>query len=68
MVTSTVRAENGVMIPVKTDKPVRKSEIFEVMRKINACVCAVPVQIGDIILENVEGDANLIATGNYPEK
>ena len=68
VVTSTVRADNGEMIPVKTDKPVRKSEIFEVMRKINACVCAVPVQIGDVILENIEGDARLIATGNYPEK
>ena len=35
VVTSTVRAKSGEMIPVKTDKPVKKSEIFAVMRKIN---------------------------------
>ena len=38
VVTSTVRAEDGEMIPVKTDRPVRKDAIFEVMQKINATV------------------------------
>ena len=64
VVTSTVRAENGEMVPVKTDKPVRKSEIFAVMEKINKTVCKLPVKIGDILLENICDDAHLIATGN----
>ena len=39
VVTSTIRAENGEMIPVKTDKPVRKDAIFEVMKIINVTTC-----------------------------
>ena len=64
VVTSTVRASNGMMVPVKTDKPVKKSEMFTVMEKINKTVCELPVKIGDILLENISEDANLIVTGN----
>ena len=64
VVTSTVRAKNGMMIPVKTDRPVRKEDVFEVMRKINAATCNVPVKIGDVIIENISDDANLIVSGN----
>ena len=65
LVTSTVRAENGEMIPVKTDRPVRKEAIFEVMQKINATVCKLPVRLGDILVEGILDDANLIVTGNF---
>ena len=65
VVTSTVRAENGEMIPVKTDKPVRKDAIFEVMKKINTTTCKMPVKLGDILVENICDDANLIVTGNF---
>ena len=65
VVTSTVRAENGEMIPVKTDKPVRKDAIFEVMAKINAVVCKMPVALGDVLVENICDDVNLIVTGNF---
>ncbi len=64
VITSTVRTKDGRMVPVKTDKPVKKSEIFEVMQKINAFVCELPVRIGDILLENVSEDIHLIATRN----
>ncbi|MBE7067749.1 MAG: DUF1667 domain-containing protein [Clostridiales bacterium] len=64
VVTSTVRASNGMMVPVKTDKPVKKSEMFTVMEKINKTVCELPVKIGDILLENISEDANLIVAGN----
>ena len=65
VVTSTVRAENGEMIPVKTDRPVRKEAIFEVMQKINAVVCKMPVVLGEVLVENICDDANLIVTGNF---
>ena len=65
VVTSTVRAENGEMIPVKTDKPVRKDAIFEVMKKINETTCKIPVVLGDILIENICDGANLIVTGNF---
>ena len=65
VVTSTVRAENGEMIPVKTDRPVRKDAIFEVMKKINETTCKMPIALGDILVENICDDANLIVTGNF---
>ena len=64
VVTSTVRAVSGEMVPVKTDKPVKKSEMFEVMKKINALRCTLPVKIGDVLAENISDDANLIVAGN----
>ena len=65
VVTSTVRAENGEIIPVKTDKPVSKDAIFEVMKKINATSCKMPVALGDVLVENICDDANLVVTGNF---
>jgi CxxC motif-containing protein len=64
VVTSSVRATNGEMVSVKTDNPVPKAEIFEVMNKINAVTCKLPVKIGDVLLENVSEGVNLIATTN----
>ena len=65
VVTSTVRAENGEMIPVKTDRPVRKDAIFEVMKIINATTCKTPVAIGQVLVENICDDANLVVSGNF---
>ena len=65
VVTSTVRAENGEMIPVKTDKPVRKDCIFEVMKIINSTVCKSTVKLGEVLVEGICDDANLIVTGNF---
>ena len=65
VVTSTVRADNGEMIPVKTDRPVRKEAIFEVMQKINATTCKMPVSVGDVLVENICDDANLVVAGNF---
>lgn len=64
VVTSTVRAENGEMIPVKTDRPVKKSEIFQVMEKIRETVCELPIKIGDVLYEGIAEGCNLVATGN----
>lgn len=64
VVTSTVRAEDGRMVPVKTASPIKKAEIFEVMKKINAACCKLPVRIGDVIVENVGEGIDVIATAN----
>ena len=63
VITSTVRAKDGSLVPVKTDKPVKKSEIFSVLEKINAVVCDMPVTMGQVLVENIEGDANLVVSG-----
>ncbi len=64
VVTSTVRAKSGELIPVKTSKPVKKSEMFDIMRKINAASCELPVKIGDIIKADITEGVDLIATGD----
>ena len=64
VVTSSVRAENGEMVSVKTDKPVRKTEMFAVMDVIAKTICKLPVKIGDVLVENISDDANLVATSN----
>ena len=60
-ITSTVKCEDGSVLPVKTDKPIPKDKIFECMRIINAAVAPLPVSGGDIIIKDVFG-SNIIAT------
>lgn len=69
IVTSTIRVGDE-MVSVKTDKPVPKSLIFDVMKQINLIVAIAPIKIGDILLKNVCGtDSNIIASKNcYAKK
>ena len=62
VVTSTVKSDKGILVPVKTDKPVLKANIFEVIKKINSITCKTPINLGDVIIENIDSDANLVAT------
>ena len=64
VLTSTVKTKFGVMLPVKTDKPVAKNKIFEYIEKISAITINYHVKIGDIIMENIEDGVDLIATDN----
>lgn len=61
VLTTTVRTENDKIIPVKTDKPVKKSEIFDVMAIINGVRAKSGIKQGDIIVANITEDINLIA-------
>ena len=66
-VTSTIKVVNGseVRVPVKTSKPVSKAKMFDVMDKINKVLALAPIRIGDILIENVDGEgSNIIATKN----
>jgi len=64
IVTSTVRLEDGRMLPVKTERAVKKSDMLLVMEKINTIIAKAPVKIGDVIMEKISEDIDLIATGN----
>lgn len=64
ILTTTVRTVDNRMLPVRTDKPLPKEKVFEVMKKIREVKVVPPVQIGDIILANVHEDVNVIATKN----
>ena len=61
MVTTTIRCENGTVIPVKTSKPIPKDKVFECMDIINNHVCKLPIKMNQILIEDVFG-ANIIAT------
>ena len=61
--TSIMFAEDGTMVPVKTDKPVPKDKIFECMKEINEKTLILPIALGDIIISNIgETGANVICT------
>ena len=60
VVTSTVKTTCGKVVPVKTDRPISKKDMFEVMKVINSTVCSLPVKTGDIIIKDVFG-SNIIS-------
>lgn len=60
--TTTVRCENGKILPVKTDKPVPKEKIFEVMKIINKVHPHLPISAGDVIIDDVFGARVIAAT------
>ena len=64
VLTTTVRAENGKMLAVKTDAPVKKEEMFDLIKKINKIRVVAPITVGLIIVENLTENVNLIATSN----
>ncbi len=64
-ITSTVRAENGEVVPVKTSTSVPKELIFDCMREINRATLKLPAKIGDTVIPNILGTgADIIVTAN----
>lgn len=65
IIPTTVKIKNGFLkrLPVKTDSPVPKDMIFEIMKEINNIEVEAPVKSGDILLENVlNTGSNIVAT------
>lgn len=64
-VTSTVRVENrtDTMVSVKTETPITKDKIFDVMQAIRNTTVNAPVRIGDVIIDDICG-SKIIATKN----
>lgn len=67
VVTSTMKTEAGIPVPVKTDKPIPKNKVFECMDIINNTKIHLPINVGDILIKDVFG-ANIIATGDFAEE
>ena len=55
VITSTLRLEGSYlnMLPVKTNGPVPKEKMFEVMEVLANIKITAPVSVGDIIVKNV---------------
>ncbi|MCK9287753.1 MAG: DUF1667 domain-containing protein [Sphaerochaetaceae bacterium] len=65
MLTTTVSAshDHHIRIPVKTTREIPVNTIKEAMRKIRAVRIALPVRIGEVIVENLlDLDVDVIAT------
>ena len=62
-VTTIMRCENGEMLSVKTDRAVKKADVFSVMEAVNKYIVPLPVNVGDVIMKGVCG-CNIIATKN----
>lgn len=62
-VTSTVRVSNrkDTMVSVKTEQPIPKGKMLEVMAALRAVTVCAPVKLGDVILQDVFG-AKVVAT------
>ncbi len=66
-ITSVVKINNSdiKMLPVKSDKPIKKELNFMCMKEINKVTLDAPVKIGDIVIKNVLGtDVNIVASRN----
>lgn len=64
VVTSTVKLKSGTScrLPVKTNLPIPKSKIFDIMELLNDITVTAPVRTGDILLENIlDTGASLVA-------
>jgi CxxC motif-containing protein len=65
IVTSTVKVINGELpvVPVKTNKAIRRNLIFDVMEKIIDAEVVAPVKEGQVILKNpADCGADVVAT------
>lgn len=69
IVTSSVCVTGGVLpvVSVKTREDIPKGKIPEVMKALKAVTVEAPVNIGDVMLENVAGTGvDIIATKPVP--
>ena len=54
-------------LPVKTDRPIPKGKMFEVMEEIAKVRVKPPVTVGEVLITNVAGtEGNVVATKNLP--
>ncbi len=63
--TSTVRLSNrAALLPVKTDRPISKEKMLAAIPILRELRVAAPVKIGDVVLEGLFGEANVVAAAD----
>lgn len=71
VLTTTIKTKKGVfpLVSVRSDKPLPKASIFAVMNIINNTGVQAPINIHDILIENIlDLGVNIIATSTNPLK
>jgi len=64
-IASNVSVKNGdfPLVSVRTDAPIPKQRIFDVMAEIRSATAKAPVSIGQVLIKNPAGtDCNIVAT------
>ena len=68
---TTARVKGGVLplVPVKTDEAMPKELLEEAMEEIAKVELEAPVELGDIVIENIlDTGVNIVATRDLPKK
>lgn len=63
--TTSVKVNGGIhpVVPVKSNKPVPKTMLFDCMKVINSVSVDAPVKLGQVIIENILGTGvDIVAT------
>ena len=61
VLTTTIKLKNGKILAVKTDKPIKKENMFAIMKKVNSFTAKTPFNLGEVIIANVEDGIDIIA-------
>ncbi|QCX33336.1 DUF1667 domain-containing protein [Caloramator sp. E03] len=65
IVTTTAKVIGGdrEVVPVKTDKEISKSFMFDVVAEVNRHIFSAPLYVGQVLIENIfDTGVNVIAT------
>ena len=62
--TTTMRDSQGGLIPVKSNRPIKKNLLFDCMKEINAATVNGRIEIGDVLIKDILGSgADIVAAG-----
>ena len=64
---TSVKVNGGIypVVPVKSNKPIPKSMIFDCMKAINSVTVEAPVKLGQVIIPNIlDTGADIVATNH----
>ena len=65
-VTSTVRCEDGSVVPVKTSAPIPKELVGEIMKALCTLRAPADARIGDTLVSDILGTgAHIVVTGKH---
>ena len=65
ILTTSIKVNHGKkpLVSVRSNEPLPKEQIFQYMEEIKKKVVEAPVQIGDVLIDNIGGEnVNIIAT------
>mgnify|MGYP001389064907 CR=1 FL=1 len=67
LTTSVYIKSKELMLPVRSDKPIPKGEVFNCVGKIKRLSVELPVKTGDILLHDIVDGVNIISSDDMEE-